>query len=266
MTSEADDETLDIYVEGDEAETIDHTALPVDVDGQPETLAETLAAMHDLYTKDRVNAVRGQHFIKTLHGYIAKQLRARLHPDAVKAGVRVIEEAGILGSHKAKDVDVAVVHPTSGPLVLVGVRSQMSSVGKNVLTYYQDIVGEAVSLQERYPMTIHSYVYLHPYSYVEVKKATKKQPEREVTITPDHTRYAKMYSAIAGRDDKLYRTVSGIYDQFAYMVVDFDRSPALLRDDIVQAASPGTELSIETFVDRLIDTYKRRNIWLDLFT
>ena len=266
MTSEADDETLDINVDEDETEDAATTVSAVGVVDQPETLAETLAAMHELYTKDRVNAVRGQHFIKTLHGYIAEQLRARLHPDAFKAGIRVVEEASILGSHKTKDVDVAVVHPTSGPLVLVGVRSQMSSVGKNVLTYYQDIVGEAVSLQERYPMTIHSYVYLHPYSYVEVKKATKKQPEREVVVTPDHTRYAKMYRAIAGRDDKLYRTVSGIYDQFAYMVVDFDKSPALLRDDIVQAASPDTDLSIETFVDRLIDTYKRRNIWLDLFT
>lgn len=103
--------------------------------------------MHALYLADRVTAVRGQHFIKTLHGYIADQFRLRLHPDAVKAGIEVIEEAEILGSHKAKNVDVAVVHPRSGPLALVGVRSQMSSVGKNVLTYYQDIVGEAVSLQ-----------------------------------------------------------------------------------------------------------------------
>ncbi|WP_168627366.1 hypothetical protein [Cryobacterium sp. BB307] len=268
MTPNADEEpTLDIEVEdatdaGDEPSS---TGLSIDVDESPETLGQTLETMHELYTKDRVNAVRGQHFIKTLHGYIAEQLRARLHPDAFKDGVRVIEEASILGSHKTKDVDVAVVHPSSGPLLLVGVRSQMSSIGKNVLTYYQDIVGEAVSLQERYPMTIHSYVYLHPYSYVEVKPATKTLPERNIVVTPDHTRYAKMYRAIAGRDDKLYRTVSGIYDQFAYMVVDFDKSPALLRDDIVNAASPDTDLSIETFVDRVIDTYKRRNIWLDLF-
>lgn len=238
--------------------------LVVEVSSAP-TLADTLASMHELYTRDRVNAVRGQHFIKTLHGYIASQLRDRLHPSAVSAGIKVVEEASILGSHKTKDVDVAIVHPSSGPLVLVGVRSQMSSVGKNVLTYYQDIVGEAVSLQDRYPMTIHSYVYLHPYSYIEVRKATARQPERQVVVTPDHSRYAKMYRAIAGRDDKLYRTVSGVYDQFAYLVVDFDQSPALLRDDIVAAASPDTDLSIDTFIDRLVETYKRRNIWLDLF-
>ncbi|EZP26762.1 hypothetical protein [Microbacterium oleivorans] len=263
MPTDANDAMLDIDFKVD---VVFSPAVTVELVEPAATLAQTLATMHELYSKDRVNAVRGQHFIKTLHGYIANQLRSRLHPTAVSAGIQVIEEASILGSHKTKDVDVAVVHPTSGPLVLVGVRSQMSSVGKNVLTYYQDIVGEAVSLQDRYPMTVHSYVYLHPYAYTEIKKATNKQPERSVVITPDHARYAKMYRAIAGRDDKLYRTVSGIYDQFAYLVVDFEESPALLRDDIVAAASPDTDLSINTFVDRLIDTYKRRNIWLDLFT
>jgi hypothetical protein len=231
----------------------------------PATLAETLSYMNDLYSTDPVKAVRGQHFIKALHGYIAHELKSRLHPAAIRAGVYVKEEAPILGSHKSKDVDVAVMHPTSGPLVLVGVRSQMSSVGKNVLTYYQDIVGEAVSLQERYPMTIHSYVYLHPFTYEEEKAATKTLPKRISTLTTNVDRYSKMYRAITGRDDKFYRVLSGIYDQFAYMVVDFDHSPAKLRDDLVQAAVPDVDLSIESFVDRLVATYKRRNIWLDLF-
>lgn len=228
-------------------------------------LAEALKEMHRLYSDDPVRAVRGQHFIKTLHGHIAAELKQRLHPDAVRMGVYIKEEAAILGSHKSKDVDVAVMHPTSGPLLLVGVRSQMSSVGRNVLTYYQDIVGEAISLQERYPMTVHSYVYLHPLTYKEEKAQTKTLPARTVTIETDYARYAKMYRAITGRDDKFYRVLSGIYDQFAYLVVDFEKSPAELRDDLVKQAVPDTDLSLETFVDRLVATYKRRNIWFDLF-
>lgn len=231
----------------------------------PQTLADTLAQMHRLYSDDPVKAVRGQHFIKSLHGYIAYELNKRLHPDAVRAGIFVKEEASILGSHKSKDVDVAVLHPTSGPLLLVGVRSQMSSVGKNVLTYYQDIVGEAVSLQERYPMTVHSYAYLHPLTYTEEKEATKKLPKRIVEHETNVERYAKMYRAISGRDDKFFRVLSGIYDQFAYVVVDFKKSPAELRDDLVEAAVPDFDLSIKTFVDRIVDTYKKRNIWFDLF-
>jgi len=221
--------------------------------------------MHQLYSTDAVKAVRGQHFIKALHHHIALEFESRLHPNARTAGVYVREEAGVLGSHKSKDVDVAVMHPTSGPLVLTGVRSQMSSVSKNVLTYYQDIVGEAVSLQERYPMTVHSYAYLHPMRYRQEIKATKKLPARVVTHDTQVERYARMYRAIAGRDDKFYRVLSGIYDQFAYLVVDFEETPAKLRDDLVHQAVPDMDLSITTFVDRIVATYKRRNIWFDLF-
>lgn len=228
------------------------------------TLDATLAEMHRQYVTDPVRAVRGQHFIKLLHHHIAVQFDSRLHPDARSAGVYVKEEAAILGSHKSKDVDVAVMHPTSGPLILTGVRSQMSSVGKNVLTYYQDIVGEAVSLQERYPMTVHSYAYLHPLKYPEEQKATKTRGARTLIRETNVDRYAKMYRAITGRDDKFYRVLSGIYDQFAYLVVDFDQSPAQLRDDLV-AAAVDVDLSIKTFVERIISTYKRRNIWFDLF-
>jgi hypothetical protein len=229
------------------------------------SITPTLKRMKAIYAEDPVSAVRGQHFIKTLHGYIAEDLKSRLHPDAVKLGVEVQEESKVFGSHKTKDVDVAIIHPTSGPLVLVGVRSQMSSVGKNVLTYYQDIVGEAVSLQDRFPMTIHSYAYLHPLSYTDEKKVSGEVLEVGNRVVPDHARYARMYRAITGRDDRLYKTITGVYDEFAYLVVDFEGDDAQLRDDIVKAATPDTDMSITTFVDRIVETYKRRNIWFDLF-
>ena len=114
-------------------------------------------------------------------------------------------------------------------------------------------------------MTVHSYVYLHPLSYKEKKKKTKTKPARTVDIQVDYVRYSKMYRAITGRDDKFYRVLSGIYDQFAYLVVDFDKNPVELREDLVKAAVPDTDLSLATFVDRLVATYKRRNIWFDLF-
>lgn len=229
------------------------------------TLQETLASMKAIYNNDPVAAVRGQHFIKTLHGHIAHELGTRLSKSAKQLGVQVQEESKVFGSHKTKDVDIAIIHPTSGPLVLVGVRSQMSSVGKNVLTYYQDIVGEAVSLQDRFPMTLHAYAYLHPLTYTDEKKVSGGNAALGNVVTPDHARYARMYSAITGRDDRLYKQLTGIYDEFAYLVVDFESSPALLRDDVVVAAVPEIDLSIETFVDRIVDRYKRRNIWFDLF-
>jgi hypothetical protein len=219
-------------------------------------LATCLEEMHRLYSADPMKAVRGQSFIKTLHHYIAEDLKDRLHPKAIKSGVQVIEEAEVFGSHKPKDVDVGIIHPRSGPLVLVGVRSQMSSVGKNVLTYYQDIVGECISLQERYPMTAFAYAYLHPMRYRDEKK--------NVEIETNYRRYARLYASISGRDDVMYRQLKGIYDQFAYMLVDFQTVPISLRDDLI-ANSTDRDLRITTFVDRIVETVKQRTVWLDLF-
>jgi len=222
------------------------------------------------YDADPVNAVRSQGFIKMLHRYIADDLRDRLTDEARKQGVEVKEEAKLFGSHKPKDADVAVIHPDNGVLMSVGVRSQMTSVGNNVLEYYQGIIGECISLQDRFPMAVYGYVYLHP---VLSKKSTSRKIDGVKTKViidehPDHKRYARMYGAISGRDGTQYKDIRGIYDQFAYMVVDFDETPVPgVKDALVQSSVPQTEcdMRINTFVDRLVDTFKKRNIWLDYF-
>ena len=216
-----------------------------------------LGEMRDLYLEDPNRAVRGQGFIKILHGYVAAQIEARLTPKAIKDGVTVEEEATLFGSHKPKDVDVSVIHPMNGPLMIVGLRSQMSSVANNALTYYQDIVGECISLQDRFPLSVIGYIYLMPLHPI-------KEDHEEVVI--DHPRYAKMYRAISGRSGHDYKSLRGIYDQFAYMVVDFTKSPPTIEDALVKAAVPKYDLSVRTFIDRMIETYKERDLFLDYFT
>jgi hypothetical protein len=219
-------------------------------------LAEVLRSMGETYRRDPMAAVRGQTFITYLHRYVRSQLQARLTQFAVRRGIQVSLEPTVLGSTKPKNVDVAVVDPENGPFVLVGVRSQMSSVGKNVLTYYEGIVGECISLQDRFPMSTHGYIYLHPFASI------KEGKERE---SIDHARYAKMYAAITGRAGPGYKDLRGIFDQFAYMVVDFATEPPLLKDDLVRAAVRGVDLSIHTFVDRMIATFQSRTLFWDVF-
>jgi hypothetical protein len=230
------------------------------------TLEDVLRDMKAKYDEDPVNAVRGQGFIKMLHRYIADDLRSRLTDEARRQGVAVKEEAKLFGSHKPKDADVAVIHPDNGLLMSVGVRSQMTSVGNNVLEYYQGIIGECISLQDRFPMAVYGYAYLHP---LLSKKWGKVQGEKVLRDEyPDHPRYSRMYSAIAGRDGAQYKDIRGVYDQFAYLVVDFDNMPLpAIRDEIVHGAVPLEErdMRIGTFVDRLVLTFKKRNIWLDYF-
>jgi len=239
-------------------------------------LDSALNKMLEIFTLDPENAVRSQEFIQTFHNFIADDLRSFLTDRAINAGIKVIEEAKIFGSFKAKDVDVAVVHPINGPLIMIGVRSQMSSIGKNVLTYYQDIIGEAISLQERFPMSVAGYAYLHPYRVIPWEKKNGKMSLAE---SPNHPRYARLYEAIGQRDDRLYKHLTGSYDQFAYSVVDFEylrnhSTPKsvlpiisnVLRDDIVKRAVPSLDMSILTFVPRLVETFHARNLWVqDIF-
>ena len=115
-------------------------------------------------------------------------------------------------------------------------------------------------------MAVYGYAYLHPLLSKKSAKVGGKKIIRDEH--PDHARYAKMYAAITGRDGKGYKDLRGIYDQFAYMVVDFDETPLpAIKDDIVEGAVDldKADLRISTFVDRLIDTFKERNIWLDVF-
>lgn len=90
-------------------------------------LADVLRQMGNTYRTNPVVAVRGQAFIKYLHRSVGTQLEARLTRFARRRGITVRYEAKILGSTKSKDVDVAVIDPDNGPLVIIGVRSQMSS-------------------------------------------------------------------------------------------------------------------------------------------
>lgn len=222
-------------------------------------LPEMLRAMGESYRADPVRAVRTQEFIQYLHRYVGTQLEARLTKFALRRGITVRygkPEAQILGSAKPKDVDVAVIDPQSGPLVIIGIRSQMSSIAKNVLNYYEGIVGECISLQDRFPLSTHAYIYLHPLTSI------KEGKERERI---DHSRYARMYAAVTGRTGPNYKNLRGIFDQFAYMVVDFEQTPPALRDEIVQAAVRDLDMSINSFVERIVETFNARMLFWDVF-
>ena len=217
-------------------------------------LNRILAQMQEVYTRDPLYAVRSQEFINILHREISEDMEARLSSTSVRRGVAAVSEATIYGSHKPKDVDVSIIDPENGPLVMIGIRSQMSSVAKNALTYYEGIIGECISIQDRFPMAVTAYLYLMPLQPI-------KEGRKQETI--NHSRYARMYDAITGRTGQSYRDIRGIFDEFAYMVVDFNQSPPVLCNDLL--ADVEHDLSVTTLVDRIIRTFKLRHIFLDVF-
>jgi hypothetical protein len=213
-------------------------------------LGDTLSEMRETFLADPDGAVRSQDFIKPLHEHIAAELRLWLTPNAIRKGVIVKTEAKIHAYVKTKDVDVALIDPLNGPLMLIGVRSQMSSVGNNTLGYWEMIIGECVTLQTRFPMSVHAYVYLLPY------KVIRPGSEDEHV---NHTRFARIFSKNATRIGNGWEAMRGYFDQFAFMIVDFANNPPTVRDEIVTAAlSSPVDISIKTFVKRLVTTYNNR--------
>ena len=216
------------------------------------TWPQTFSEMKSIYAEGIDAAVRSQRFIKVLHRAIASEIEVRLTDVARKEGIRVEAEAKLHGSFKDKDVDISVIHPTNGPLILCGVRSQMSSISKNILTYSQDIMGEAVSLQDRFPMTVFGYCYLLPLKPKD-------------TGHLDVSRYSKIFGSMSARSEASYKHERGRYDHFAFACVDFETEPPTLREDLVAEGNPKVDLALSNLSDRLIETFKQRNPWLDYF-
>ncbi len=214
--------------------------------------SQVFQEMKDIYAEGIDAAVRSQRFIKVLHRAIASEIEGRLTPGALREGVKVEAEAKVHGSFKDKDVDIAVIHPVNGPLILCGVRSQMSSIGKNILTYSQDIMGEAVSLQERFPMTVFGYCYLLPLTPHD-------------TGNLDVARYSKIFGSMSSRSEATHKQERGRYDHFAFACVDFEPDPPKLMEDLVAAGNPKVDLSLSNLSDRLIDSFNTRNPWLNYF-
>ena len=115
----------------------------------------------------------------------------------------------------------------------------MSSVAKNLLTYYEEIIGDCISLHDRFPMAVLCYVYLLP-----------KRPIKEgLSETVNLERAERLFERISGRND--WRETKDKYEHFAFLKVDFESDPPTLSDTIPL-------LSIDEFFDNIVKTYNDR--------
>jgi hypothetical protein len=204
-------------------------------------LTPVLAEMKRVFVDDHNVAVRGQNFIKLLHAYCIEELKSR---GLNLKGMELKGEIKVLTSHKFKDVDVSIVHPTSGPLLIIGVRSQMSSLSKNFLNYYEMEIGDVAAIHERYPLCVVGLLYLHP--------TTSILPGKEKE-TFDFARAEKMFSLIAGRERASDSHTH--YEEIAYLRVDFAKNPPEV--DQAFPVSPG--IRIDDFFDKLYEKFVDRN-------
>lgn len=228
-------------------------------------LISCLASMKATYLGNPVTSVRGSSFIYQLHKYCVEELYSVIGGDKVQMidlsdmkkpmgrlhypkipiepeKYQLMQEATLFGSHKNKDEDIVLSHFANGPQIAIGVRSQMSSVGKNIENYYEGIIGECISLHDRFPMATLGYVYLLP-----------KNPIKDgLTEEIDLDRIEKLFLKITNRGD--WHNSNDRYEHFAFIKVDFSTDPPTLIDT-------DPELNISTFFDRLVATHNDRNLF-----
>ena len=231
-------------------------------------LITCLEAMKAAYLDNPTSSVRGSTFIYHLHKYCVDQLYDAIGPEKVQRidlaemkqptgkphypitpidpkKYQLMQEVTLFGSHKNKDEDIALTHFANGPQIAIGVRSQMSSVGKNIENYYEGIIGECISLHDRFPMTTLGYVYLLP-----------KNPIKPGLVEQiDLDRAEALFQKITERKD--WHNPNDRYEHFAFLKVDFSTDPPTIIP-----SSP--MLSIDTFFDKLVATHNSRNLFNQL--
>ncbi len=204
--------------------------------------------MKRLYVKDPINAVRGQHMIRQLHAFSIKELK-RLKVSEKKVFLK--KETKIFGAHKPKKVDVAIIHEEAGPLIIVSIRSQMSSFDNNFKNYIEGLSGEVANLHEGYPNLVVGLIYMLPKETIQMNSAGKRE-------THNLHKKEKLFKPMSYRKD--VKDSPSKFEHIAYLAVDFVKDPPEVLEDI--PADP--TLRIENFYDKLLKTYQKRNPFLNI--
>jgi hypothetical protein len=96
-----------------------------------------------------------------------KRIGKRMQPAAIRSAIKRLPkslpgkgDAYILGRFYAKQVDVAVSAWQRGPDVLVSSKTQFSSYAKNKNNRYEEALGEAPNLRDRYPLAAMGFAFL----------------------------------------------------------------------------------------------------------
>jgi hypothetical protein len=96
-----------------------------------------------------------------------KKQGKKLKPASVRGVIRRLPKelpgrgsASILGRFYSKQIDVAVSSWQHGPDVLVSTKTMFSSFGKNRGNRYEEALGEAPNLRDRYPLAAMGFAFL----------------------------------------------------------------------------------------------------------
>ncbi len=135
--------------------------------------------------------------------------------------------SNILGRFYVKQVDVAVSSWDRGPDVLISGKTMFSSYGKNTKNRYEETLGEAVNLRDRYPLAAMGYAFI-----VSVK------------IYDEQGAYARLQDLL-----RRTRQPDGPYDATLLLVADWDSSSETL---VIKDSDEAPDLGAAPFFGDLL--------------
>ena len=152
--------------------------------------------------------------------------------------------------------------------IVIGVRSQLSSVNKNFDTLMERAFAETMNLRLRHPYLIMGEVYL-----LAVKDYDEQAMKRnEISWKPRFTnieRFISIFNGMSHRSDHKDIRESFKYERSALLLVDFSQTPAKiyttkkeLQDDGIVSkdfAENYSGLSPHNFAKDILDQYKKRH-------
>lgn len=213
-------------------------------------LISVLQSMREDFIKDPENAIRSKRFSNKIHDYCIHELK-RLKVDEKQ--FRIKTEAEIFGSHKLKKVDVAVLQEDNGPIMAISVKTQMSSIAKNFMGYYENLIGDVIGLHDKFPSLTVGMLYLLPLKIIRRDKNGHIRTE-----SYDLQKIEELFRLISNRADSDSKTSK--YEHFALLVVDFEKE----IPEIVTSIPSDKSMRIEDFFDKMLVTTKSRNPFVQI--
>jgi len=161
--------------------------------------------------------------------------------------------------------------------LVVNVRSQMSSIGKNNDTIVERAFAETLNLHMRCPDMVLGELFILPITGFNMDEVKKKNPVFETIIT---TKANRMSKTTAESIEKIINTYASInnrnsasgeeykYERLCLVLADFSQSPVkiykndadLMADNLLPSGSTATlnGLGYDTFILDLLNIYSTR--------
>ena len=204
-------------------------------------LTNTLIRMRELFVEDPTKAVRSKAFIQLFQDFCESELRRR----GIEDGVYTLRKEAKFKVEGTKiEADVGVLNGNNEPVLIVDVRSQMTSLGKNFNNYIRMKAGEVESVHEQFPTCSVGLVYLHPLSNLPTMKPVGPIGSFNYTTASN-----QLFLKIRRKETQLTK-----YENVAYCVVDFNANPPRLSTTYPEQA----ELKLENFFDNIVATFRAK--------